>query len=131
MGLNVDTAAIGGTVKVVKDIADRTTTVRNGLHDIRVRPGNFAEATALRGKVDAGVTAYVTALGKIRDGLEELSDTLDKASKGFEDTERDNNNAAKQDPFAKVWEELGAPPPPPSSGQNSGTDANPSSTKDS
>lgn len=114
MVLNVDTGAIDGTVKVVNDVATKVTTVRNGLHDIKVRPGNFAEASQLRGKVDAGVTAYVIGLGKVRDSLEELSETLDKISKGYEDTEEENDKAAKQDPFASVWEEMGAPAPMPS-----------------
>src|SRR5262245_20419142 len=109
MVLKVDTGAIDGSVKVVNDIAGNVTTVRNGLHDIKIRPGNFAEATQLRGKVDAGVTAYVVGLGKVRDSLEELSEKLDKASKGFEETEQENDSEAKQDPFASVWEKLGAP----------------------
>ncbi|MBO4207306.1 hypothetical protein [Micromonospora echinofusca] len=107
----VDTAAISTSSGAVRDLSVSVNAVRERLHDIRVQPGAFAEANELGVKVTAVVTSYVESLGRVRDSLEKLSEALDTVARNSEQTEQANTEAARTDPFAGVWQDIGSPPP--------------------
>jgi hypothetical protein len=107
------TQAGTGIAGVVPDL----NSARESVAVIEVRPGAFADADTLKGKVKTCVDAYIKATHDLRGLAEELDRRLKKVALDYQNTEQDNTEVADGIPELAGKYSITLPPTPPASPQ--------------